>query len=108
MEDTDSETLLVGAVLPSDPSESTQFWTSVLPGIQAIIRRQCVRAGLSPDDANDFIQDAVQRALAWIDREKDARITVEWVYTVAHNRLHDFLRQRSRQEIGRASCRERV
>lgn len=59
------------------------------------IQRYLIRLGAPVADAEDVVQDAVYKALLYIDSIEESKFSA-WLYKVAINRYYDLCRQRKR------------
>src|SRR5438034_10575304 len=58
-----------------------------------------------PDDVEDVGQEVFLRLYFSLDQLRSPEVFEPWLYRLTVNAAYDYLR---RQQIGRASCRERV
>lgn len=53
-----------------------------------------------PHEADDLVQDCLERAIARWSRRREAASTRSWVFAIAHNLAMDVLRRRQRRGHG--------
>ena len=57
-------------------------------------REQCHQLGIPLHLAEDFVNDALLRAVTWIEDHPAVELSRNWLFTVARNISYDWLRHR--------------
>ncbi|MDT3425970.1 RNA polymerase sigma-70 factor (ECF subfamily) [Paenibacillus forsythiae] len=69
----------------------------------AEIRRYLIRLGADPADAEDIVQDAVYKALLYIEAIDERKFSA-WLYKAAINRYYDVCRRQKRFQLAGESA----
>ena len=98
---------LMAAYAAGDARAFERLYARHQAGLYRFIRR-LLGAALNAQ-TDEVFQDTwlrvVQARARW---EPQGATFRTWLFTLAHHRVIDLLRRSGREEIGRASCRERV
>src|SRR6266545_6274584 len=98
---------------------TTDELTNQFVAFQAELKSFLLRMTASVQDAEDILQDTYLKANAKIEAFRGESSLKTWVFSIASNLARDLLKSKKRwpatvtdicreEEIGRASCRERV
>ena len=74
-----------------------QAFETIMAMYQNRVKRQCMRRGLSADEAEDVTQDVFIKVFRSLERYCHQNSFGTWLYRVAENACIDFCRQRQRR-----------
>jgi RNA polymerase sigma-70 factor (ECF subfamily) len=100
---------LLDRVRAADP----QAWQRLIHVYSPLVFSWCRRAGLTPDDAADVMQDvwhAVSRAIGRFRRSDESGTFRGWIWAITRNKLRDHFRRQSGQAAaeGGSTARTRL
>src|ERR1051326_2944375 len=102
MEPTDAE--LIAAVLNGDSASFEPLVKKYSPRLFATARRYARRES----EVEDIVQEIWAKAFQKLGSFRGEAPFEHWLMRMAVRTCYDFLRGHQRNQIGRASCRERV
>jgi RNA polymerase sigma-70 factor (ECF subfamily) len=90
-------TQLMRAAVAGDAAAYARLLASLTPVLRAAARRGLTRAGQSPDEAEDIVQDVLLAIHLKRHTWNAAEPLAPWVFAIARNKTIDALRRRGRR-----------
>jgi len=70
------------------------FCEEILPDLRAFVVSKCVELGIPKDLSQDFVHDAIIKAIEFLRKRPMVTVHRGWLLTIAHNAMIDWLRKR--------------
>lgn len=71
-----------------------QLLVALTPRLRGLVRNGLLRAGRSPDDCEDIVQETLIAVHVKRHTWDESQAVEPWIYAIAHYKLIDFLRRR--------------
>lgn len=89
--------MLMRAAVAGDAGAYGRLLAALVPMLRAVARRDLVRAGQSPDEAEDIVQDVLLAIHLKRHTWDPAEPVAPWVFAITRNKTIDALRRKGRR-----------